>query len=61
MPRSAREISKSGFYHIVFRGVNHQNLFEEEIDFQYMMDILKKVKQEMNFEIYSSKSSSISL
>ena len=53
MPRCAREISNSGCYHIVFRGVNHQNLFEEEIDFQYMMDILKKVKHEMDFEIYS--------
>ena len=32
MSRPARIISKSGMYHIIFRGINRQNLFEEESD-----------------------------
>ena len=53
MSREARKLSKSGFYHIVFRGINHQNIFEEEQDFEYMLEILKKLKQEMQFEIHA--------
>jgi len=53
MSREARKLSESGFYHIVFRGINHQNIFEEEQDFEYMLEILKKLKQEMQFEIHA--------
>ena len=53
MSREARKLSKSGFYHIVFRGINHQNIFEEEQDFEYMLEIFKKLKQEMQFEIHA--------
>jgi len=44
MSRRARELSNSGFYHVMFRGINHQNLFEEEADFDYMLETLGKVK-----------------
>ena len=53
MSREARKLSKSGFYHIVFRGINHQNIFEEEQDFEYMLEILKNLKQEMRFQIHA--------
>ena len=53
MSREARKLSKSGFYHIVFWGINHQNIFEEEQDFEYMLEIFKKLKQEMQFEIHA--------
>lgn len=53
MSREARRLSKSGFYHVVFRGINHQNIFEEEQDFEYMLEIIKKLKQEMQFEIHA--------
>ena len=53
MSREARKLSESGFYHIVFRGINHQNIFEEEQDFEYMLEIFKKLKQEMQFEIHA--------
>jgi hypothetical protein len=33
MARQARGLSVTGFYHIVFRGINRQHLFEEENDF----------------------------
>ena len=44
MSRKARELSNSWFYHIMFRGINLQNLFEEEADFDYMLETLEKVK-----------------
>ena len=32
MPRAAREKSKSGVYHIMLRGINRQNIFEDDED-----------------------------
>ena len=51
MTRRARELSNSGFYHVMFRGINHQNLFEEKADFDYMLETIGKVKAEVGFEI----------
>ncbi len=53
MPSEARRLSESGIYHIVFRGINHQNIFEEEQDFEYLLEIMKSLKQETGFEIYA--------
>jgi len=53
MPREARKISESGFYHIVYRGINHQNIFEEEQDFEYTLEILKVLKEEIKFEMHA--------
>ncbi|WP_378954891.1 transposase [Pelosinus sp. sgz500959] len=53
MSRQARELSATGFYHIVFRGINHQHLFEEESDFKYFLEALQHIKNEMAFEIHS--------
>jgi REP element-mobilizing transposase RayT len=35
----------------MFHGINHQNIFEEEADFKYMLEILKNLKVELKFEI----------
>ncbi len=53
MPREARKLSESGFYHVIYRGINHQNIFEEEQDFEYMLEILNKLKQEIKFEVHA--------
>lgn len=53
MARLAREISKNGLYHIVFRGVNHQNIFEEAADYQKLKDVLIELKNQMEYEIYA--------
>ena len=53
MSRIARVISESGVYHILFRGVNQQNIFEEASDFEKLKDTISFVKQEMDFEIYA--------
>ena len=52
MARRAREISESGLYHIVFRGINRENIFEDSKDFLKLKLILKELKEEMLFQIY---------
>ncbi len=53
MSRLARTISNSGVYHILFRGVNQQNLFEEAADFVKFKETIGRVKQDLDFEIYA--------
>ena len=53
MSRLARAISESRVYHILFRGVNQQNIFEENIDFEKLKETIQTVKQEMGFKIYA--------
>jgi REP element-mobilizing transposase RayT len=53
MGRQARKLSKTGIYHILFRGVNHCHLFEENADFEKFLSILKTVKSELPFELYA--------
>lgn len=52
MSRPARILSQSGLYHILFRGINRQNLFEEEKDYEKMLEIIKEVKEEKGFRIH---------
>ena len=33
MPRQARQASGTGIYHVMMRGINHQNIFEEQEDY----------------------------
>ena len=53
MPRRARELSSSKIYHIVFRGINKQNIFYDDADYEKMLKKLEKLKKEMKFEIYA--------
>lgn len=53
MAREARKLSSSGFYHVVFRGINRQHIFEEESDYLYFQEILSPLKAEMGFEIHA--------
>ena len=39
MPRKARIESKSGIYHIMLRGINRQQIFEDDEDFEEDIDI----------------------
>ena len=41
MSRIARIFSEIGVYHILFRGVNQQNIFEEEADFEKLKKTLR--------------------
>jgi len=53
MSRPPRILSSTGLYHIVFRGINRQNIFEEKNDFVKFKEMLIKVKAEKNFELYA--------
>lgn len=53
MSRQARRLSRTGLYHIIFRGISRQNIFEEEKDYEKLKEILMQVKKEMCFEIYA--------
>ena len=33
MPRQARQASGTGIYHVMMRGINHQNIFEEQEEY----------------------------
>lgn len=40
MPRVARQIATSGIYHIMLRGINRQQIFEDDEDYQRMLQVL---------------------
>ena len=53
MPRSAREKSSSGIYHIILRGINRQTIFEDDEDRKRFLYTLKKYKKISGYLIYS--------
>ena len=53
MSRPPRVLSATGLYHIIFRGINHLNIFEEKEDYKKMLEILGKLKEKENIEIYA--------
>jgi len=53
LSRKAREKSRTGLYHVIFRGVSRQNIFEESNDFEKLIEILKAVKANLGLQIYA--------
>ena len=53
MPRQARKKSKTGKYHIMLRGINQQQIFEDSEDFNKFLQVLKDSKAISEFEIYA--------
>ncbi len=53
MPRHIREKSETGIYHIMLRGINQQQIFEENEDYEQFIEILKECKEISSFEIYA--------
>ena len=45
MPRQARESSGTGIYHVMMRGINHQNIFEEQEDYYQFLNTLDIMAQ----------------
>jgi len=52
MPRKAREKSKSGFYHVMLRGINRQIIFMDEEDNKKFLQILFNVKGISGFKLF---------
>lgn len=53
MPRQARGLSESGIYHIMLRGINQQQIFEDEEDSHKYLEILKTCKTISKFKIFA--------
>jgi len=53
MPRAARIKSKSKIYHIMIRGIDQQNIFSYEEDYERFLAILAKYCKQNNFEIHA--------
>lgn len=53
MSRPPRVLSETGLYHIVFRGINRQNLFEEDEDYIKLLEILNDIKSVVGIQIYA--------
>ena len=53
MPRAARVKSKTGIYHLIWRGANRQEIFHDEEDWRMFLDILKKYKIKLKLTVYA--------
>jgi REP element-mobilizing transposase RayT len=53
MPRIARKKSGSNIYHVMIRGINRQNIFEEDDDRLCFMKILSHCKEISGFRLYA--------
>lgn len=53
MPRQARKKSESGIYHIMFRGINRQQIFEDSEDNEKFLDILCECKAISEYKVFA--------
>ena len=53
MPRQARKHAESGIYHVMFRGIDRQLIFEDKQDYLFLLEILQECKEFCNFELYA--------
>ena len=53
MPRRGRIKSETGIYHVMLRGINQQVIFEDDEDYEKMLQTLSDVKAISNFEMYA--------
>ena len=51
MPRQARKKAESGIYHIMLRGINQQQIFEDDEDNEKFLEILKECKERSGFQL----------
>ena len=53
MPRQARKKSSAGIYHIMLRGVNQQQIFEDSEDCDKFLQVLKDCKAISEFKLFA--------
>lgn len=44
MPRGAREGSSTGIFHVMMRGINHQNIFEDAEDNYQFFNTIDRIR-----------------
>ena len=52
LPRTKREKSRTGIYHIMLRGINKQTIFEEEEDKKAFLKRLMKYQSKCRYKVY---------
>ena len=53
MPRQARRKSESGIYHIMLRGINQQQIFEDSEDYEKFLLIFKDCKAVSEYKLFA--------
>ena len=53
MPRTARKICDANIYHVMLRGINRQNIFEDDEDRLCFMSLLKHYKKFSGFKLHA--------
>ena len=53
MPRAARIKSSTGIYHIITRGINQQNIFSSDDDYERLLNTLSRYCRKSSCEIYA--------
>lgn len=53
MARQARKRSRTGIYHVMLRGINHQTIFEDEEDNQKFLETLKDYQKTSGYTLYA--------
>ena len=53
MPRTPRQKSESGIYHIMLRGINQQVIFEDDEDYEKFIETLKAYKEISGYKIFA--------
>lgn len=52
MPRTARELSSTGLYHVIMRGINQEHIFKETSFKHKIIQIIKEKLEDTSVEIY---------
>ncbi|HAG09845.1 MAG TPA: transposase [Desulfotomaculum sp.] len=50
--RQPRKRSESGVYHVVLRGINRQDIFYDDEDYQRFLETIEKMKSDDRFAVY---------
>jgi REP element-mobilizing transposase RayT len=50
--RRPRERSESGVYHVVLRGINRQDIFYDDDDYQHFLETIDQMKSDDQFAVY---------
>jgi REP element-mobilizing transposase RayT len=53
LPRAAREKSSTGIYHIMLRGINKQDIFNDDEDRERFLETIQRYKKETGFQLYA--------
>ncbi len=53
MPRTERKKSSTGIYHVMLRGINQQQLFEDEEDYLRFLSVLRECKEDSAYKLYA--------